>query len=179
MTIHLVSAFHALVQKVATSRLGIALFSNLLPHLDRAFFRLSRGRTILSGILSGLPVVILTTTGARSGLPRITPLLFFCHPDDPNRLGVIASNWGKQHRPGWYYNLKVNPLARGAIDGVTNTYRAHEARDEEYARYWQVATQDYRGYLAYRQRSGWHIPIMVLVPSDPAASMAHGNVRAG
>ncbi len=158
--------FHRFVHQVATSSLGIWLFSNLLPHLDRLFFRLTRRKAILSQYLSGLPGLLLTTTGAHSGKPRTTPLLCFPDGQHPGRLALIASNWGKRRHPSWYYNLLKNPHAWGSLDGNTHEYIAHEAEGEEYQRLWQAAVTAYVGYQAYQHWAGWHIPIMVLVPEE-------------
>jgi F420H(2)-dependent quinone reductase len=76
---------------------------------------------------------------------------------------LIASNWGQDHHPGWYYNLRANPLAKCTIHGATGVYRAHEASGDEYAHYWQRASETYLGYPQYKQRIGERrIPIMVL-----------------
>jgi deazaflavin-dependent oxidoreductase (nitroreductase family) len=118
----------------------------------------------LTHTLAGLPVVILTTTGARSGLPRSMPLAYIGDPNDPNRFAVIASYFGQPGNPAWYYNLKANPHATGAIDGQVKTYLAHEASDEDYGMFWDAALYIYPGYQLYKQRAGRrHIPIMVLV----------------
>ena len=76
------------------------------------FLKLSRGRMTLTSILTGLPVVVLTTTGAKSGLPRTTPVLCISDANDPTLLAVIASNWGQDHHPAWYYNLNRNRTPR-------------------------------------------------------------------
>lgn len=130
----------------------------------------------LTHYLSGLPVVLLTTTGARSGLPRSIPLAYIRDPNDPDLFAVIASNLGQPHHPAWYYNLKANPHAKGAIENQVKAYIAHEAKDEEYARFWQYASEIYLGFPLYQQRAGErHIPIMVLAPDisiSPAMEMS-------
>jgi deazaflavin-dependent oxidoreductase (nitroreductase family) len=151
------------VQKFASTRPGAWFGAHAMHHFDRAFFKLSGGRATLTSYIGGLPMVMLTTNGAKSGLPRATPLVAIQDETNPRRLALIASNWGQDHHPGWYHNLKANPLAHCAIDGVSSTYLAHEASGEEYTRFWQKATQTYLGYPLYRQRVGERrIPIMVL-----------------
>lgn len=165
------SILHKLAQIVASSRLGAWFFSQNLHHLDRIIFRLSGQRTTLSGILSGLPLIMLTTQGAKSGLPRRVPLLCFRDPESPQKLGLIASNWGQQHHPAWYHNLKANPRATGTLNGHTIIYQAHEAQGGEYDRFWKTACEAYPGYPLYRQRArGRRIPILVLIPEDPPAN---------
>jgi len=108
---------------------------------------------------------MLTTTGAKSGLPRTTPVLCVVDDSETRRFAVIASNLGQPHHPAWYHNLVANPRAIGSFDGRSRAYLAREAIGEEYARFWQAATAIYPGYQVYRQRAGnRHIPIMVLEP---------------
>jgi deazaflavin-dependent oxidoreductase (nitroreductase family) len=80
----------------------------LVVPVDREVFRLSGGRTTLSALVSGLPIIMLTTTGARTGQARAVPVLGL--PAD-DRLVLIASNFGKPSNPGWYYNLRAHPHA--------------------------------------------------------------------
>ena len=88
------------------------------------------------------------------------PLVAF--PDGDN-LFVIASNWGRSHHPGWYYNLSANPEATITIQGQTTKYVAHEAAGDERERCWRTAVDNYAGYAAYERRAGNRtIPVMVL-----------------
>jgi deazaflavin-dependent oxidoreductase (nitroreductase family) len=77
-----------------------------LHHLDRPVLRLSRGRYSLTRLLAGLPVVTVTTIGAKSGQPRSLPLVAL--PDGEHVI-LIASNYGQKHHPAWYYNLRAHP----------------------------------------------------------------------
>jgi deazaflavin-dependent oxidoreductase (nitroreductase family) len=124
---------------------------------------MSGGQMTLTNLLAGLPVVILTTTGARSGLPHTTPLARITDPANPDRFAVIASNLGQPHHPAWYYNLKAHSRATVTIDHQVKSYIAHEARDEEYAMFWSYALDIYPGYQHYKERAAErHIPIIVL-----------------
>lgn len=157
--------FQSLVQKIAATPPGAWLLARTLHHSDRLVWRLSGGRRTLTSWLAGAPMVVVTTTGAKSGWPRTTPLLCIRDEDDPATFAIIATNWGQKHYPAWYFNLKANPRATCVIDGAARDYRAHEATGEEYARFWQYATNTYRGYPMYKQRiSGRTIPIMVMTP---------------
>ena len=159
------SPISSLVQKFASSSKGSVFFSRYAHHFDRLIYRLSGKRTTLTGILTGLPVLILTTTGAKSGLLRTNPLLVIRDPQNPGVLALIASNWGQAHNPAWYFNLKANPYASGLLNGQASEYIAQEAQGEEYTRYWNIACETYSGYALYKQRAGKrHIPIMLLVP---------------
>jgi len=131
------SPLHALMQKIASSRPGAWFYSGTLHHCDRIFLKLTGGRSTMTGLVGGLPVVILTTTGAKSGLPRTLPLLCIRDEQDPTIFALIASNWGRAHYPAWYFNLNANPHATCSIRGQIGEYRAHEASGEEYERFWQ------------------------------------------
>src|SRR5262245_20064927 len=94
-------------------------------------FQTECGRATLTSALAGLAVVLLTTTGAKSGLPRTLPLLCIRDERSPSTFALVASNWGQTHYPAWYFNLKANPQAVGSIRGQVQTYVAHEASGEE------------------------------------------------
>jgi deazaflavin-dependent oxidoreductase (nitroreductase family) len=162
------SPLHSFVHKVASSRPGARFFAPILHRLDAVALTLTRGRRTLSGLLAGVPTVVVTTTGARTGLPRTIPLLCIRDREDPEVFALIATNWGQNPHPAWYFNLKAHPQAECSIDGHSALYAAHEAAGEEYARFWNRAVDIYRGYLLYKQRiRGRAIPIMVMRPSAP------------
>src|SRR5512138_1949544 len=146
------SRFHASMQKLAASAPGSWFLARALRDLDRLTLQLTRGRRTLSSILTGVPVVWVTTTGARSGRPRTRPLLPVHDPQQPGTFALIASNFGQHHFPAWYYNLKKNPRANCMIGKETATYAAHEAAGEEYERFWRLANEAYFGYEFYKQR---------------------------
>lgn len=161
------SFFNTLVHRITSSRVGARFFSRIAHHLDRAVLKLTGGRTTLTGLVAGVPVVVLTAIGARSGLPRTVPLLFIRDERNPNRFALIASNWGQRRYPAWYHNLKANPHAICSINGRRAEYVADEASDEEYERYWRQAVKLYPGFANYKQRaSERRIPIMVMTPVD-------------
>ncbi len=157
------SRFHALMQKIASSRPGSWFFARTLHHFDRAVLKLSGQRTTLTAVIAGLPVVFVTTIGTKSGVQRTVPLLAITDERDPNTFAIIASNWGQHSHPAWYFNLKACPRATCSICGRTGQYVAHEASGEEYNAFWQRAAKTYIGYPLYQQRAGGrHIPIMVM-----------------
>ncbi len=159
------SAFHSIVQKLASSRPGSWFFSRTLHHFDRGFLKLTKGRKSLTSLLSGAPLVTLTTTGARSGLPRSLPLLYIRESESAVSFALIASNWGQKNHPAWYFNLKANPRAICTIAGQTREYMAREAEGDEYKLYWQCALDTYIGFPTYQKRAGTrHIPILVMTP---------------
>ena len=101
-------------------------YARTLHPIDRAVFRLTRGRATFSSWLADLPVAWLTTTGAKSGVERTAPVLAI--PAGDGRLVVIASNYGQRHNPSWYHNLRANPGARVLFDGSERAMTAREAR---------------------------------------------------
>jgi deazaflavin-dependent oxidoreductase (nitroreductase family) len=158
---------HRLVQALAASRPGAWFFAPLLHHLDAAVLWLTRGRHTLSALLAGVPTVIVTVTGARSGRRRDVPLLAVHDPENPSVFALIATNWGRQPYPAWYFNLKANPQAACSFGGRRADYLAQEAQGAEYERFWNQAVHLYRGYALYRQRiRGRHIPIMIMTPAQ-------------
>ncbi len=154
--------FHTFIQRLAATAPGSWLLGHLLRYLDRFVIWLSAGRTSLTSILAGVPVIMVTTTGAQSGQPRTTPLLPVRDPAQSARFALIASNWGQQRLPSWYHNLKNNPHAMCRVDGHVESYGAREVAGEEYERLWEYAVDTYFGYALYRERAGRHIPILVL-----------------
>jgi len=106
----------------------------------------------------------VTTTGAKSGLPRTVPLLYF---EDAGRIVVIGSNVGMRFHAGWVYNLRADPHARVTIDGRTRDCIASEAPSPERERLWKIAEGIYPGFRQYEQRAGErYIPVFVLEPDE-------------
>jgi len=121
--------------------------------------RLSRGR--LLGRVAGMPVLLLTTTGRRSGKPSTTPLTFFRDGAD---LVVIASNGGSDRPPAWSLNLQRNPRAVVRIGTGELAVTARTATAEERERLWAEITATYAGYARYQQRTARRIPVLLLTP---------------
>ena len=143
------------------------LMARLLHHADALLLRLSRGKLTFAQ-LTGLPIIELTTTGAKSGKQRTLPLTGL--PDGEKYI-LIASNFGQAHHPGWYYNLKANPECMVKKNGQAGVYIAREAYEAENQRYYDMAISYYVGYAAYKQRAGERkIPVMVLEPKDLSAN---------
>lgn len=136
--------------------------ARLLPTIDRLVFRLTRGRHTFASFTSGLPVVMLETTGAKSHATRVTPVLGLPDGDD---VIVIASNWGQRQHPAWYHNLRAEPAATITVNGERRRVRARELAGAERERRWQQGLEFYPAWEAYERRAGDRkIPIMVLTP---------------
>ena len=150
------------IRRFAASAPGSWLFARVLHHVDRPVYRATRGRHTLSNLLSGLPVVVLTTTGARSGRSCSVPLLGLPTPDG---IAVIASNYGQRHHPAWYFNLRKDPAAEIAVDGARTRVRAVEVEGERRARIWQQGLAIYPGWSTYERRAAnRRIAVFVLEP---------------
>ena len=153
--------FQSSLHRLGSTKQGAWLFSRILPFLDRPVLHLSNGRYSTTGLLSGLPIVTLTTTGAKSGQPRSVPLIAVPHN---NEVILIASNWGGEKHPAWYYNLKATPACTLTFDDKTEPYLARQVAEDERDAYWHIAASYYSGYEAYKSRTkGRSIPVMVLM----------------
>jgi deazaflavin-dependent oxidoreductase (nitroreductase family) len=128
-------------------------------HVDGAILRLSDGHFTASSLFSGLPIITLTTTGARSGKPRDVPLVGI---PDGERLILIASNWGQARHPAWYYNVKANPAVMVTRGGQTQPYVAQELTGAAREAAWARAVALYPGYRGYAERAGREIPVIAL-----------------
>lgn len=137
------------------------LYARTLHRIDGPVFRMTHGRTTLSSLLTGLPVVMLTATGARTGAPRTVPLLGV---PDGDRLVVIASNYGRPGNPAWYRNLRKQPAATvTVVGGSPRPVRAHQVEGAERERLWARDLEVYPGRAHYAERAaGRRIPVMVL-----------------
>jgi F420H(2)-dependent quinone reductase len=113
------------------------------------------------GELGGLPVIILTTTGARSGKIRKTPVM---RVERDGVYAAIASYAGKPDNPQWYFNLLANPDAVIQDGPELRRVRARELSGEEKLRWWAIADALNPNYAKYRASSGRDIPVLALEP---------------
>ena len=111
-----------------------------------------------------MPVLLLTTTGRRSGKARTTPLTFFRDGAD---LVVIASNGGADRPPDWSLNLRQTPRAVVEIGTDALVVTARAASEQERERLWAVVTATYAGYARYQERTRRRIPVVLLTPDGP------------
>jgi deazaflavin-dependent oxidoreductase (nitroreductase family) len=129
----------------------------------RVVYRLSRGR--LLGRVAGMPVLLLTTTGRRSGRARTTPLTYFEVGDD---LVIVASNGGEDQAPAWWLNLRDHPEATITIGTRSHSVSARTATDDERGRLWPLITATNPGYAAYARRTNRPIPVVLLRTKENA-----------
>lgn len=158
------TAIDRLLQAVARTRLGGWLFVNVFPVIDRRLIPLSRGRL---KVAMGQPILLLHTRGARSGEPRVTPLLYTPCGDG---FIVVASKAGAEHHPAWYHNIRRHPDSVAIqTAGSPVPVRARVAEGPERARLWERVNDNYNGYSVYQARAaGRTIPVVVLEPREAA-----------
>ena len=119
--------------------------------------RLTKGRFNLT---LGLPSILLTTTGRKSGAKRHSPLLYINFGAD---IVVIGTRFGGNTHPAWYYNLKAEPHATVTKEGDVYDVEARPATDEERSLIWQEADHVYIGFPKYRERvTDREIPMFIL-----------------
>jgi deazaflavin-dependent oxidoreductase (nitroreductase family) len=159
------NAVQRAMQAFGSSRPGAWFFSKTLPPVDRVLHRVGDGGTSLPALLAGLPVLMVTTTGRRSGQPRTTPLIAVPVAGD---LALLGTNFGQADTPAWVLNLEADGHAEVDYDGTTVPVVARPATDAERAEVWDRAQGVYGGYDKYQQRiSDREIRIFVLEP-EPA-----------
>ena len=116
--------------------------------LNVPLYRASRGK--LFGRIGRAPVLLLTTTGRRSGQQRTAPVVYLA---DGERLLVIGSNAGNPRAPAWALNLRANPDAEVQVRRERRSVRARVAEGEERAELWRRMNEQYGGFEAYRERT--------------------------
>jgi len=134
----------------------------VLGGLHKRLYRLSGGR--IGGKFGSAPVLLLTTTGRKSGRPRTQPLLYTRAGDG---YAVIASKGGSPSHPLWYRNLQATPAAAVTVGRETRRVRARDAEGEEREELWRAMTGLYAGYDRYAEKTSRQIPVVVLDPAEP------------
>jgi deazaflavin-dependent oxidoreductase (nitroreductase family) len=146
----------------AYSRLSMSMSAGTLKAIGKLnvpIYRLSRGR--LMNKVGKAPVLLLTSTGRRSGQPRTAPVLYL---KDGERVVVIGSNAGNERAPAWSYNLKAHPDAQIEIRAERRLVRARLAEGDERAELWQKMNEEYAGFADYDERTSRDISVFVLEP---------------
>ena len=145
------NAFHRMMRTFIATKVGVAIFRPTAHHLDRLANKLTGGRYSAAGIVTGVPAVMLATTGAKSGEPRTVALYGIPHPDG---VALIASNFGGEKHRAWYYNLKANPQATVTIGRDTWQATARLATPGERDEIWAKGLEFYPGWRKYEVRAG-------------------------
>lgn len=128
--------------------------------LNVPVYRATRGR--LMGKVGRAPVLLLTTTGRKSGEPRTAPVVYLA---DGDRYVVIGSNAGNARMPAWALNLRAKPEAEVDVYGDRRRVRARVAEGEERSDLWRRMNEQYSGFDDYRARTDRDIWVFALEPS--------------
>lgn len=137
-TVRVVSALHRVAYRATGGRLG-----KWLPGVDA-------------------PMLLLTTTGRRSGEPRTVPLLYL---DRDGGWLVIASFGGRDYHPAWYLNLQADPACEVQVDGARAPAVAATLPAERRAELWPEVVAAYPGYADYQAKTEREIPLVLLTPA--------------
>ena len=136
------------------------IFMEIIWKLHRFIYRASGGR--VGGAIGGTLVLLLITTGRRSGEPRAVTLTYF---EDGERLVVVGSNAGEDRHLAWWLNLQEHPDATVQMGGTKTRGRAVEAVGEERERLWAELTRRNPAYEQYQLRTDRRIPVVLLHPA--------------
>ena len=126
------------------STLGRRVF----PRIDTVLQRVTRGRGSLTGAI-GMRLLMLETTGRRTGQPRVTPLIYATQDTD---FLVVGSNWGQERNPAWALNLLANPQAIASLHGARIPVHARRLTEVERAEVWPRLTEIWPAYDEYATR---------------------------
>jgi deazaflavin-dependent oxidoreductase (nitroreductase family) len=156
------NAFQKLLHRFLMLRPASAFLAVSLYRIDKLILRFSKGKHTVAELV-GLPIIEITTTGAKSGEARTMPLVSLF---DGKKIALIGSNFGRKTNPGWYYNLKKHPQCTALVNGSVQNYVARETQGEERQKYWDMAVAIYKGYDLYEIRAAHRqIPVMILEPA--------------
>ncbi|MEU5438530.1 nitroreductase family deazaflavin-dependent oxidoreductase [Streptomyces sp. NPDC020719] len=162
-----------LVQKVSATRAFAKVAPHVVPAMDRAVHRLTRGRVLPSARM--LPGVVLSARGAKSGLVRTTPLA--CMPEEGGTWLLVGSNFGRPGHPAWTANLLAHPDASISWRGRDIPVRARLLAGEERADAWRAVLAFWPPYAAYQARVEREIRLFRLVGRE--AGQVSGQENAG
>jgi deazaflavin-dependent oxidoreductase (nitroreductase family) len=147
------------VVKMAGSKTFMRVGPKIVPHVDRVLHRVTGGKVIMSAGL--LPSLVLTTTGAKTGQRRTTPLA--TKPDGASWY-VVGSNFGREKHPAWTANLMAHPDVSISFKGKEIPVRAHQLTAEEKAETWPKLVKFWPNYDVYVERSGRDLRVFRLDP---------------
>ena len=125
-------------------------------------FRANAGQ--VGGNFAGAPMLLLHTTGAKSGLERVNPMMYQDLGD--GRVAVFASKAGADSDPDWYRNLVANPDVTAEIGSGTQAFRARTAAPDEREPIWTKQKSDYPGFAEYESMTSRVIPVVILEPAS-------------
>ena len=132
------------------------IFIRWFMTINAFLIKISNGK--IGGKLGTQTILILHTTGRKSGQPRSIPIAYFFHE---GKYLIVESNWGKDNHADWYFNLQKQPQASIEVNGRMIKVNASFAEGEEYARLWEYVTKKHAPYLEYQKMTERKIPIVV------------------
>ncbi len=135
------------------------IFIKWFMAINASLIRITRGR--IGAQLGTQTILILNTTGRRSGQPRSIPIAYFFHE---GKYLVVESNWGKDNHADWYFNLQNQPQASIEVQGKTIKVNTSFAEGDEYIRLWEYVTKKHAPYLEYQKMTQRKIPIAIFEP---------------
>lgn len=151
-------ALREVAQRLGGTRLGVLAIGRIVSPLQRKLYRRTGGRLSLTG---RAPVLLLTTTGRRSGKARTVPLLYM---RDGDRLVICNVNPGFERPNPWVLNLRAEPHAQVQIGRDTVSVRARMASEQELDRYWPQLTKIWPAYQTFYGKGGQR-SVFVLLPA--------------
>lgn len=123
-------------------------------------FRANGGK--VGGQFEGAPLLLLHTTGAKTGTERVSPVMY---QQDGDRLVVFASKAGAPTNPDWYHNVRANPDVTVEVGTETIAARARVAEGEERERLWSRQKAEWPGFADYEKKTSRTIPVVILEPA--------------
>jgi deazaflavin-dependent oxidoreductase (nitroreductase family) len=137
----------------------VTRIARIVTSIHVALYRASKGK--IGGSISGLPVLLLTTAGRKTGRRRTTPLGYLPEGED---LLIVASNGGAHWFPSWWLNLNANPAGEVQMGDRRLAVTARKASPDERKVFWPRLVAAYKGYAGYERKTTREIPVVVLTP---------------
>jgi deazaflavin-dependent oxidoreductase (nitroreductase family) len=147
-----------MVQRAAQTSSFQPVALKIAPRIDAVVSRLSGGRFTMTSLI--VPTLVLTTTGAKTGQPRTTPLATM--PDGDDAFYVVGSNFGTEKHPAWTANLLKTPQATVTYAGRTFQVLAQQLTDEEKAAVWPRLTKVWPTYDTYVSKTDRNLRVFRL-----------------
>src|SRR5438876_8591898 len=149
----------AVLRRLGATRIGVWVIKHVVSPLDRWMYQRTGGRRVSTGRPLG-QLLLLTTTGRRTGRERTTPVFYL---RDGERLVICNVNPGFERPNPWTLNLRAGPHAQVQIGRDTVRVRAHAASEDELDRYWPQLTKMWPAYQAFYDKGG-NRSVFVLEP---------------